>query len=556
MNVQHNMKRAVELAKQKKFKQAEQILREIIATNAGYHPAYHMLGKISLQSRRPDLAVQHMHRAAEIDARNPIYFLDLAEAYFFMGKYEDALVVVNKSIQLEPKNFKAHFIAGNALMNLEIRDQAIKAFEMAISLNANHDLAHNILGSLYEAENRLDEAKKEYQLATNINKKNVIAQNNLAALLVSEGEIESAKEILHEVIKIQPHYIEAHNNLSFLKKYREGDPHIEILKSLLNRVDKLPTDARIRLHFNLGKIYADLTDYDKAFFHYQASNKLKRDTYDYDENAMRETAESIKSVFSESMLSNLEKSDEADLVPIFVVGMTRSGSSLVEQILSSHSKVHAGGELSILGDIVNESIGAFPDNVDEISDKKLKEIGHEYLERVRKLNPTAKFIVDKMPGNYQYAGLIAKMFPKVFIVNTNRNPMDCCISNFTQIYRQIIPYTNDLGEFGRFFNIYSGLMKHWRNVLPEQILYDISYENIVADLETEARKLIDFIGIEWEAACLSFYENKKSVRTASATQVKKPIYNSSIEKWRVYEKHLGPLIEALESSKTTDDKCA
>lgn len=336
--------------------------------------------------------------------------------------------------------------------------------------------------------------------------------------------------------------------MSALKKYKKGDPHIRILKSLLKNIDKMPIEDRIKLHFNLGKVHADLKEYDRAFYHYHSSNKLNRSTYEYDEGAIQKTAKDIKFIYSKISLKKSKASQNNLPVPIFVVGMPRSGSTLIEQILSSHSKVHSGGELPILGELVNKLIGDFPNGVKKISDNDFKLIGVEYLKRIQKLNPDARLIVDKMPGNFQYAGLISKILPQAFIINTHRNPMDCCVSNFTQLFQHTIPYTNDLGELGRYFNIYSDLRDHWRNVLPPEIFYDVSYENVIDNFDNEARKLINFVGLKWEVSCLSFYKNNAIVRTASAAQVRKPIYKSSIGKWHVYKKHLGPLMNSLKAN--------
>jgi hypothetical protein len=172
-------------------------------------------------------------------------------------------------------------------------------------------------------------------------------------------------------------------------------------------------------------------------------------------------------------------------------------------------------------------------------------IGHQYLENIKKLNPDAKRIVDKMPDNYHYAGLIAKILPGAHIINTNRNPLDSCFSSYTRLFIHTLQYAYDLGEIGRYYNRYQNLMDHWHHVLPKNRLLDVNYEDVVADLEQEARKLIDFVGLDWQEDCLDFYKNKSRVNTASAAQVRQPIYKSSIEKWRPFEKHLGPLIETL-----------
>ena len=307
----------------------------------------------------------------------------------------------------------------------------------------------------------------------------------------------------------------------------------------------MSVEDSIKLHFNLGKVHEDLQDYDSAFYHYHSSSLLNRSTYEYDENDVHKTAKDIKNIFSTIHLDTVKTIANDGPIPIFVVGMPRSGSTLIEQILSSHSKVHSGGELIILSELVNERVVDFPNDLKNVPDAELKMIGHEYLRRVKDLNPNAQLIVDKMPGNFQFVGLISKIIPQAFIVNTNRNAMDCCVSIYTQLFKHTVPYSNDLAELGRYFNIYSNIMDHWRSVLPDGVLYDIYYENVVNNLEKEARKLIDFVGLNWEEKCLTFHKNTSIVKTASAAQVRKPIYKSSLEKWRVYEKHLGTLIDEL-----------
>ena len=549
MDKHQAMQMAIKYAREQQFGPAEKILRDIIASDEKFHPAFHMLGQLAVQGGRDDIATQLFHRASTLGKNIAQYHLDFAETLYYLEKPQEALLAINRAIQLNANDPKAHFVAGNALMSIAERDQAKKAFQKTISLDPNHDFAHNNLGSLYEADNQLKEAKEAYKTAIQVNEGNVVALNNLATLCIAEGDIKKAIELLNKAISIHPNYIFAHNSLSALKKYKKGDPHIRILKSLLKDIDKMPIEDRIKLHFNLGKVHADLKEYDRAFYHYHSSNKLNRSTYEYDEGAIQKTAKDIKFIYSKISLKKSKASQNNLPVPIFVVGMPRSGSTLIEQILSSHSKVHSGGELPILGELVNKLIGDFPNDVKKISDNDIKLIGVEYIKSIQKLNPDAHLIVDKMPGNFQYAGLISKILPQAFIINTHRNPMDCCVSNFTQLFQHTIPYTNDLGELGRYFNIYSAMMDHWRSVLPDGVLYDISYEDVVNNLEEEARKLIDFVGIEWEEKCLSFHKNATIVKTASAAQVRKPIYKTSVEKWRVYKKHLGPLIDALADTK-------
>ncbi|MCP5380968.1 MAG: sulfotransferase [Kordiimonadaceae bacterium] len=546
MNSSQAMQMAIICANQNEFAQAEKILKDILISDNKFHPALHMMGQLAFQKGNDEIAKQYFLRAVSLNGDIAQYHRDLAEAFFYLGKLKEALATINRSVQLNPNDAKAHFIAGNILMNAGAHEPAIKAFEQTIKLYPDHEFAHNNLGSLYEEKNFIAKAKHEYETAVKINPGNVIAQNNLATLLVAESEIEAAKVILNNLIKIKPDYIEAHYNLSALKQYKPDDPHIGILKSLFENIDNIPIDNKIKLHFCLGKVYSDLKDYENAFQHYQSGNKLNRSTYDYSKEEVKKTAEKIKTVFSKNYFEQNEKPKTSDVIPIFVVGMPRSGTSLVEQILASHSKIDAGGELLFLNELIHQNFNKFPDDLEKKSYDELEKIGHDYINKVKSFYPDTKYIVDKMPGNFQYAGLITKIFAKAFIVNTVRNPLDCCLSNFTQLFRHTIPYTSDLAELGHYFNIYADLMAHWQTVLPKGILYNISYEDIISNLEKEARKLIGFIGLNWESECLTFYKNKNIVRTASAAQVRKPVYGSSIEKWRVYEKHLPPLFNALD----------
>lgn len=549
MNIHQSMQLAVKFANGRNFAEAEKVLRGILATNNKFHPAVHMLGQLAFQSGRDDIAANLFHQATKIDPNNAGYHRDFAETLFFMGHYKDSLMAINRSIQINQNDPKAHFIAGNALMHMGENNQAIKAFKHTIKMDPNHSFAHNNLGSVYEKEDKLKEAKDHYVLAMKVDQSNVLAMNNLATLLTAKGDLHEAKNLLNQIIKTKPDYIEAHHNLSALKRYKQGDKHIGILLSLLVNVEQIPLDNRYRLYFILGKAHADMKDYEKAFEFYELGNNLKRSTFEYDEDRFKENVEKIKALYSKENIGKEKVTKSNKPIPIFVVGMPRSGSTLVEQILASHSEIFGAGELTILNEYVCEKVKNYPENIETLTDDELQKIGEKYLDKISELDPNAKYIVDKNPGNFLYAGLIRIILPEALIINTNRNAMDCCVSNYTHLFLDTIHYTNDLGELGRYFNIYSDLMAHWRSVLPSEILYDISYEDVVDNFAQEAKRLIEFTGLDWEDACLDFYKKKSNVKTASAAQVRKPIYKSSVERWRVYEKHLRPLLTVLNANK-------
>ncbi len=545
MNLNDAIHMAVKLANQGMLDQAEEACRDILTANDKYHPAYHLLGQLAFQQGKDQIAVQMTHKAVLLDGTRAIYHRDLAEILCICGKPADALQVIKRAVALNPNDPKSHYVAGMALTAIGDHDKAVQAYQTTIKLSPDHGRAYNNLGAVLEMTGRAAEAKKAYTKAIKINKNHAEAQNNLATILVAEGDIPNAKKHFEAAIKARPNYIEAHHNLSALKRYKKNDEHFRQLSAMAENVSNLPFANQVRLYFTLGKAYADIGKYDTAFDFYRLGNKTMRSGIQYDEKEAVKIIEDIKTAFDKKNFKNNKISKNDDPTPIFIVGMPRSGSTLIEQILCGHSDVYGGGELSILTDIVKAKIKNFPQGVEALSAGALKEIGDEYLLRIKELHPTAKRIVDKMPANYHYAGLIAKILPGAHIINSCRNPMDSCFSNYTRLFLYTISYAYDLGELGRYYNRYQDLMKHWHRVLPKGTLLDIHYEDVVANLEEEARKMIGFVGLEWEDRCLRFHKNRGPVRTASAAQVRKPIYNTSLQKWRPYEKHLGPLIEAL-----------
>ncbi len=309
------------------------------------------------------------------------------------------------------------------------------------------------------------------------------------------------------------------------------------------------------LHFALGKCYDDSGDYDKAFPHFMAGCKMKRAKLTYDPaNAERQFA-GLMEIFDQAAIDRLRGSGDPpgdpSGVPVFVLGMPRSGTTLTEQIIASHPDVYGAGELHDLLRIAERNIGgattpvSFPDNLRALDRQTLTAWGAEYVAGLKQRAPDAKRITDKMPANFFAVGLIHLMLPNAKIIHVNRNPVDTCLSCFTRLFNRKQEHTYDLAELGQYYVHYARLMDHWRKVLPAGAFLDVQYEDIVADQEAQARRLIAYCGLEWNDACLDFHNTKRSIRTASVTQVRQPIYTSSVERWRHYEKFLGPLLDAL-----------
>jgi tetratricopeptide (TPR) repeat protein len=303
---------------------------------------------------------------------------------------------------------------------------------------------------------------------------------------------------------------------------------------------------RLELHFALGKAYADLDRHEQALRHLQEGNALKRKQVNYDEKATLQRLRDIAAVFSAELIRRNAGLGDPSTESVFIVGMPRSGTTLVEQVLASHPKVFAAGEVLHFTQ-ATEAVTAFPEGIPSLGAEQLREIGARYAKSVRGLAPAAERITDKLPANFRFAGLIHLALPNARIIHIQRDPIDTCLSCFSKIFTGDQPFSYDLGELGRFYRAYDALMAHWRRVLPDGTMLEVQYEKLVADFEAQARRIVAYSGLEWNERCLEFHETVRPVRTASAVQVRQPLYRHSVGRWRAYEPWLGPLIEALGS---------
>ncbi len=330
------------------------------------------------------------------------------------------------------------------------------------------------------------------------------------------------------------------------------DARLPALEAFLAKQDKLSDGERASLQFALGRAYDDLGEYDRAFSHFADAKAIQaRDIPANSEALDIEWLESTQQVYSKEMFASRVGTGSQSQVPIFVLGMARSGTTLVEQIVSSHPMVAAAGEvrdLEIATQIVASQRGitdAMPFVLNQFSDADLRDLGDTYVDRLRqRAAPGAERITDKLLGNYSRVGLIHLTLPKAVMIHCVRNPVDCCLSIYTNNFAEIQEHASDLGRLGRYYRRYYNLMAHWRAVLPGAFL-DVPYEDTVRDLEGTARRIIAHCGLPWDPRCLDFRNNERRVVTLSITQVRQPIYTSSVDRWRHYEKHLGPLLEGL-----------
>tara|TARA_R110002111_G_scaffold262875_1_gene342502 strand:+ start:48299 stop:49645 length:1347 start_codon:yes stop_codon:yes gene_type:complete len=372
--------------------------------------------------------------------------------------------------------------------------------------------------------------------------------HNLAAVYRLVGDFTLSEQHYLTALNLKPDYAEAYFNYSAARKFTADDPVIPILEQQLSRPDLSDID-RCFLGFAAGKIFNDIKDYDKAFSFYELGNRFKNAQFDIDQ--FRREIDELISFFSAERIQQLSSLGLSSKVPVFIVGMPRTGTTLVEQILSSHPEVHGAGELpdisSIAGTTKQYAIQKtdYPESVAHLPEKAFAGFGDAYLRRLRTFNHSAVRIIDKMPANYLHLGLIAILFPEAKVIHCQRHPLDTCLSCYFQRFRQGHHYSFNLSHLGLYYREYQRLMQHWIGVLP-MAPYELHYSELVADQEAISRKLIDFIGVSWDDCCLDFHDNDRPVITASNWQVRRPMNRAGLDRWKNYDPHLGTLREALE----------
>jgi len=522
--------------------------RQALAISPGHAEARNNLAGVLLMLGRPAEAIAHYHQAI---AARP----DYAEAHFNLGnacseidRHEEAVGHYEKAIAIRPDFAAAHNNLANAMQKLGRSDDAIVHYRRALAITPDYADAHRNLGNVLLALDRNEEAIAHYERTLAVDPAQAEVHNNMGAAHHVLGRSEEACRAYERAVELAPRRGAMHLNLASLKPFAVGDGRLVALESLAADMTTLLAEDRIALHFALGKAYGDLDLPDRSFHHLSEGNALKRQEVIYDEVATLRSFARIRQVFTDELMRR--KGGDPSTVPVFVLGMPRSGTTLVEQILASHSRMFGAGEREDFRQAALSLKGAdgeaYPAAVPSMSGPQLRQLGSRYVEQIRAAAPAAERIVDKMPMNFAFIGLIHLALPNARIIHVRRDPIDTCFSTFSLLFTGDQPHAYDLGELGRYYRAYEALMEHWRSVLPPGVMLDVRYEDVVDDLEGQARRMVEHCGLEWEDACLAFHATKRTVHTASATQVRQPIYRSSVGRWRPYGHLLQPLLHALD----------
>jgi tetratricopeptide (TPR) repeat protein len=546
--VNHFIQQANHELQQGLFLQAEQLYRKILMKDPINAQALHGIALCAFQENKLAEAIGFMQLAIEIAPNVALYRRNFGELLRRVGQLNAAIASLKIVIDLEPKVCENHYLLGLAYNTHQQLDLSIHHYRIALSLNPQHGMAWNNLGaSLESMGNKLD-AKIAYTKAIHLNHHHAEAQNNLGAIYSEEGLINEARMHFEAAIAANPYFIDAHYNLSLIKTYTSDDPHLSFIESMKSKMKYSAISTRIRYYFTLGKALDDIHQYDRAFESYAEGNRLHFQTQPWNKIPLQNFVDTIPKVFTQSFLKQTKPIKEKRC-PIFIVGMPRSGSTLIEQILASHKNIYGAGELSILDEVIQKARQKtnmrFPEWVAQLSDDDFFILGEEYLERTWQLAPDKQYIIDKMPANFFYIGLIYRMLPTAKIIHAIRDPMDSCFSCFTHLFNNTMTFAYDLIALGNYYVLYAKTMQHWRSILPEGAMFDVCYEQMVNDYEALSKKIMTYLGLPWDPNCLHFYNNHRVVKTASLTQVRKPIYKTSMQRWQHFSTHLEPLLHIV-----------
>lgn len=561
MNPQDVLHRTQTLQQEGRLAEAEILLKQLLRARPELDAAWHALGLLAYAAGNLPLAAELLAQAIALRGDVGLYQRNMGEILRRMGRLDEAVAAGRRATALMPADVDAQYNLGLALADQSQWAAAIAAYRQALALDPAHGLSWNNLGAALEKSGDRREAESAYARAVQRNPAHFEAQNNLGVLLLEQGKLEAAAECFNAAIAADPDFIEAHFNLSQAKTYTENDPQLQFLESRQASMSAMPAKTRIRYLFALGKGREDVGRYDGAFAAYAEGNRLKHALRPYDETKANTLHDDLMRVFDRQIFERHARSrpdggvhDQTRKTPVFIVGMPRSGTSLLEQILSSHPDIHGGGELTDLNDVIMAAApdGAFPERVAGLGAHDLARLGDAYMKRLEALSGDSLCIIDKMPANYLLIGMIRLMLPDARIIHAMRDPMDSCFSNYARLFSDDMDFAYDLGTLGRYYIRYITLMEHWHAVLPAGYVLDLRYEELVADTAQQTRRLLDFLGLPWHEGCLQFHQNQRSVRTASLAQVRQPIYRTSIARWKHFASHLQPLLNIVANYRETE----
>jgi tetratricopeptide (TPR) repeat protein len=542
---------ALQLHQAGRTAEAEAMYRQVLGARADHAPALHFLGLLLHQNGQSEAGVALMEQSVRVQPDSPDFLNNLGAVLRDLGRAAASVDCFRRAVALKPDHGAARDNLGSVQRLLGQFEASEATYRGTIGRNPFHVAARLGLAETLQEAGRLDEAIGVFREALAIRPKDASLLHGLGVGLMEKGDLDQAAACFRAALAATPAHAQSWQMLSQVKRQRERDAELLAMEKLHQQV---PADslARMQLAFGLGKANDDLKTFERAFDFFEEANAIRRKGIAYDGRRTRAEFEAMKATFDAALFAQKAQGDNgvADDTPIFVVGMPRSGTTLVEQIIASHPQVFGAGELTILKTAVGKGFpldmkGGFPAGIANLPDKVFADAGQDYLDMLHARYPGFRHVTDKMPGNFMLVGFLHMMLPKAKIVHCAREAAATCLSIYKAHFRgDGHLYGYDLEELADFHNLYTDMMAHWHQVLPG-VVHDVYYEDFVADQEGQSRALIDWLGLPWDDRVLAFHEAERPVRTASAAQVRQPMYKGSVDLWKRYGGRLKPLIERL-----------
>ncbi|HEX5238341.1 MAG TPA: tetratricopeptide repeat protein [Sphingomicrobium sp.] len=527
--------------------------QDALTQRAVYPEVYNNLGTLLQQDRKIEEAEHALRKAIQ---QNPKYVEahnNLAQLLFAEKHEVEALRILGEALKFAPANVQTLLLTAKIQLKRNNLQAAEQAARLALNEEPENAEALTLLGQVLHEVDHYEEALDVLDRAVQKSPDNAEALNFYGVALKSVGRLDEAREHILRALKLNDSMYGAYANLNDLIDFSDG-----IGAELFDRMDAIfeaapdgESEQFLALHFAYAKALDDRGQHEKALDHYIIGGRMKRAQLDYKESETFAFFDGIMAAFPKEAFENRQYPGLPDDRPVFIVGMPRSGSTLVEQILSSHPDVYGAGEVKYLARALGQlrdrfpSLPKYPEMASKITPAQLDIVAKNYQQALAQGADDAKKITDKLLTNYFFLGLINLLFPDAKVIHTRRDPVDTCLSGFTKLFKDDMPHSYDLGELGRYYGKYRELMSYWEKVLPSGFMTTVDYEDVVADTEKEARRLIEFLGLPWNDKCLEFHKSDRPVKTASVAQVRKPIYRTAVERWKKYGSGLQPLVDAI-----------
>jgi tetratricopeptide (TPR) repeat protein len=510
--------------------------------------------------RRPAEALEGYEAALRLQPQRADAWAGHGDALLPLGRREEALASYERALALQPGLAAVWYNRATLLHGLDRPDEALDSLNRALELEPDFVEALNNRGNLLRHFHRHAEALADYDRALAQRPTYAAAHGNRGNALRELNRLADARSAYQHAIDAAPGEVMHYRNLASVTRLTRDDPCYTALTRFAQREAELGPQDRIYLHFALGDALTSLGEPDAAFEHYLSGNALQRARLRYNEGKTLSVFEQLRHTFTPAHLNAVRGGGDPSDSPVFIVGMPRCGSTLIEQVLSSHPHVYGAGECGFFADSLytylrrgSRATSGRDASPGDLNAEDFSVIGADYLRRIRLMggiDAAHRRVVDKSLPNFMNLGLIHLALPNARFIHARREAIDCCLSSFTRLLT-MMPFSFDLGELGRYYAAYERMMDHWRAVLPPGVMLEVQYEDMVSDLPREARRMLAHCGLAWDPVCLDFHRTDRAVATASSLQVRQPIYASSVRRWRPTPAQLAPLIEGL--GRSADD---